>query len=335
MRLLYTLVFVLLASIVYGQKSTLYQNVNVRAKELKHNLNNTGDNLIFKCERTIYEVVIFNDDFERVIKVRDNDVVIPIADVPVGRYIVEALLSDKLIVITLLRNEPFDFREAAPLITDSSDLFGTKSAPKKEVIAANNLEKIEKPTIEEDIKVTEETKKSAPPKKKTYGEESYMKRIDLAVAGKKATPAKKEISPTEKETIAEKKRPMMSSLSLFKSKDKVTKTPVEATIPDIELAKSNRIYSTYWVVYKINNGQSSEKIQKMSDQDAVDRLIKKNEIDKNTKTGRLNELTVWTVYDPTKFVQHKRKNKEDYMNIASESFKIEPYYQTEHEADNL
>ncbi|WP_178989996.1 hypothetical protein [Winogradskyella schleiferi] len=335
MRLLYTLAFVLLASIAYGQKSTLYQNVNVRAKELKHNLNNTGDNLILKCERTIYEVVIFNDDFERVIKVRDNDVVIPIADVPVGRYIVEALLSDKLIVITLLRNEPFGFREAAPLITDSSDLFGTKTAPKKEIIADVEPPKSEEPKYEAEVKVAVDTKKSTLPQKETYGEESYMKKIDLAVAGKKATPAKKEIKLTEKETIAEKKQPMMSSLSLFKSKAKVTKKTVEASIPDIELAKSNRIYSTYWVVYKINNGQSSEKIQKMSDQDAVDRLIKKNEIDKKTKTGRLNELTVWTVYDPTKFVQHKRKNKEDYMNIASESFKIEPYYQTVHEADNL
>ncbi|WP_179020917.1 hypothetical protein [Winogradskyella forsetii] len=335
MRLLYTFVFVLLAATVYGQKSTLYQNVNVRAKELKHNLNNTGDHLIFKCERTIYEVVIFNDDFERVIKVKDNDVVIPIADVPVGRYIVEALLSDKLIVITLLRNEPFDSIESAPLITDSSDLFGRKTTPKKEIIADIEPQKIEEPIIKEDIKVALETKKSALPNKETYGEESHMKKIDFAVAGKKAASSPKTPNVAEKKTIEEKKKPMTSSLSLFKSTPKGVEKATELTIPDIDLAKSNRIVSTYWVVYKINNGQGSEKIQKMSDQEAVDRLIKKNEIDKRTKTGRLNELTVWTVYDPTKFVQHKRKNKEDYMNVASESFKIEPYYKSENEAGNL
>jgi len=60
MRILYTIVFLLLTTSIYGQKSTLLQNINVRAKELKHSLNKTGDSLILEGERTIYKVEIFN-----------------------------------------------------------------------------------------------------------------------------------------------------------------------------------------------------------------------------------------------------------------------------------
>ena len=64
MRKLYTIVFLLLTMLSYCQKSTLLQNVNIRAKELKHSLNKTGDSLILEAERTIYRVEIFNRDFE-------------------------------------------------------------------------------------------------------------------------------------------------------------------------------------------------------------------------------------------------------------------------------
>ena len=328
MRLLYTLVFLLMTSVIYGQKSTLFQNVNVRAKELKHKLNDSGDSLIFKCERTIYEVVIFNDDFERVIKVRESEAIIPIGDIPVGRYIVEALLSDKLIVITLLRNEPIESLNDTPLVADSSDLFGRKLvSPKAAVASAEAPKATPKETVTKKIAETktEVIKKPIQPKEELYGSESSIKKTDLAVAGKKAQPQKAK-QPEKKVAVAKKKAPKKSSLSLFSAKTEVTKKAPEISTREIDAARANRVVSTYWVVYKINNGQSSEKIQKMSDQDVVDRMIKKIEIDMKTKTGRLNELTVWTVYDPSEFVQHKKKNKEDYMNIASESFNMEPYY---------
>lgn len=313
MRLLYTLVFLLLTSVIYGQKSTLFQNVNIRAKELKHNLNDSGDSLIFKCERTIYEVVIFNDDFERVIKVRKPEIKIPIADIPVGRYIVEALLSDKLIVITLLRNEPFESLKTAPLVTDSSDLFG------KKVKLAEIPKEVEK-------KVTEVTKKELQPKEELFGGESDIKKTDLAVAGKKAIPRRKAKKTSKKVVVAKKKAPKKSSMSLFNTKAKVAKRTPKRTTREVDAARANRIVSTYWVEYKINNGQSSQKIQKLGDQETVDRMIKKIEIDKKTKAGQLNELIVWTVYDPPKFVQHKKMNKHDFTTIASESFNMEPYY---------
>lgn len=335
MRLLYTLVFLLLTSVVFGQKSTLFQNVNVRAKELKHNLNTEGDSLIFNCERTIYEVVIFNDDFERVIKVRDSEAIIPIADIPVGRYIVEALLSDKLIVITLLRNEPFDDFEEAPLITDSTDLFGTRKAVVSSAEEPKAAPKVEAPINVEEEKVAEVTKEEPLPAKETFGEESDIKKTDLALAGKKRTPTKKAATLVKKDANSKKKKTVTSSLSLFNTKAKTAKKPKAQPTIDREAARANRIVSTYWVIYKINDGQSSQKIQQMSDQEAVDRLIRKNEIDMKTKSGRLNELIVWTVYDPPKFVEHKRKHKTDYLKIESESFKMEPYYKKVNNPDNL
>ncbi|WP_407557370.1 hypothetical protein [Winogradskyella sp. 4-2091] len=330
MKTLYTTVFLLLASLVYAQKSTLYQNVNVRAQELKHNLNKTGDSLILKCERTVYEIVIFNDDFERVIKVRDNEAVIPIADVPVGRYIVEALLSDKLIVMTLLRNESFGTPPPKALITDSSDLFGTKQ--KKEAVAS--VEVPIKTPEKEEIKVAaiEETQ----PMEELTSSENHIKKTDLAVAGKKSEPEKvKKPRLKRKVTYTKPKDPTESSLSLFKSEKQTASTSSKRSTREVDAARANRIESTYWVEYRINNGQSSQKIQKLGDQDTVDRMIRKIEIDKKTKAGRLNELIIWTVYDPPQFVNHKKNNKSNFTTLPSESFNLEPYYKQVNDPDNL
>tara|TARA_R110002111_G_scaffold123359_2_gene187354 strand:+ start:1438 stop:2484 length:1047 start_codon:yes stop_codon:yes gene_type:complete len=329
-RLLHTIVFLLLTTITYGQKSTLFQNVNVRANELEHNLNEAGDSLIFKCERTVYEVVIFNDDFERVIKVRDTEAVIPIADIPVGRYIVEALLSDKLIVITLLRNESFNLPKQDILVADSSDLFGKKTAPKKEVVAS-----IETSIETSEIEVEEEAEiiaENVPPlNNEIFGEESNIKKTDLAVAGKKAEP-KPTVAKVEKRAPVKAKATKKSSLSLFNTKSETTTKPKRSTRA-VDAARANRIVSTYWVEYKINNGQSSQKIQKLGDQETVDRMIRKIEIDMKTKAGRLNELIVWTVYDPPKFVEHKRLNKTDFTKVASESYNMKPYYKKVNETE--
>lgn len=98
--------FLLVSLIGYSQKSTLIQNINVRAKELKHRLNDTGDSLILEGQRKIYTVEIFNSEFERKIHVKKNTAIISLKEIPVGKFIVEATLVDKLIVMTLFRNEP-------------------------------------------------------------------------------------------------------------------------------------------------------------------------------------------------------------------------------------
>ena len=74
--------FLMLAS--YAQKSTLLQNINFRAKELKHSLNERGDSLILQSEKTIYSVEIFNQDYEKVVEVGGNATTIPLKGTPTG-----------------------------------------------------------------------------------------------------------------------------------------------------------------------------------------------------------------------------------------------------------
>ena len=218
MRLLYIIVLLFLSPFVYGQKSVLLQNTNTRAKELKHHLNKTEDSIVFKCGRTIYELMIFNDDFERVIKVKDTAAKIQISDIPVGRYAVEAVLKDKLIIITLLRNESFGLEEQIPLITNTTK------------VSSKTLVKIDS------------LAKNVP-----NGYESNSGKTDLRLSGKKAIP----IAKTEKEEITTLKSTRISNrFPLYKNKDV---KPTEATQPRARITNPtiNNARSNYWVIYKI------------------------------------------------------------------------------------
>ncbi|SDI38398.1 hypothetical protein [Winogradskyella thalassocola] len=322
MRLLYFIVLFFLSSLVYGQKSVLLQNTNTRAKELKHHLNQTEDSIVFKCDRTIYELMIFNDDFERVIKVKDTVAKIQISDIPVGRYAVEAVLRDKLIIITLLRNESFGLEERTPSITNKTNLSGKTLVQLKTIIAnAENPPKKFKILAKHPVKL-DSLAQNIP-----YGSESNRSQTDLRLSGKKATPAEQ----TVQEKLTAKKNTLISNrIPLYKVESVKSTKP---KLPTRRIANSitNNAHSNYWVIYKINNGSSSEKVLKIADQKTVDRMIQKIEIDMKTSTGRLNELTVWQIYDTTNFVQHKRKNRTNYMNIESDSFNLVPYYKVNHD----
>ena len=84
----------------------------------------------------------------------------------------------------------------------------------------------------------------------------------------------------------------------------------------------------YWIVNKIYKGHSSRKVMKIGDKDAVDKVIRQNEIDLKTKTGRHNELVIWEVYDTAKFMRFKRRNP-DYANAkTAECFNTVPFYKS-------
>ncbi|RZN84326.1 MAG: hypothetical protein EVB11_02655 [Winogradskyella sp.] len=115
-----------ISTMVYGQKSTLVQNVNFRAKELKHYLNKAEDSLILEGERTIYKVNLFNKDYDETIEVKNKKIKIPLYDLDIGRYVIEAILLDKRIIIVLFRNEPLldtYATEVSSDIEDTSDAF--------------------------------------------------------------------------------------------------------------------------------------------------------------------------------------------------------------------
>ncbi|RNC87667.1 MAG: hypothetical protein ED556_00310 [Winogradskyella sp.] len=106
-RFLSFLSLIFISYFVQAQKTTLIQNVNFRAKELKHHLSEDLDSLILKGERTIYTVNIFSKDYDTSVTVYDKEVSIPLYDLGIGRYVVEVMLYDKRIIITLFRNESY------------------------------------------------------------------------------------------------------------------------------------------------------------------------------------------------------------------------------------
>ncbi|MFP4846964.1 hypothetical protein [Winogradskyella sp. PE311] len=104
----FLLFFIILSFGLYGQKSTLLQNKNFRANELKHNLNKEGDTLILESKKTIYSVEIFNQDYTKSINIDSTKAKIALNDTPLGRLVVQAKLVDKRIIMTLLRHKDFD-----------------------------------------------------------------------------------------------------------------------------------------------------------------------------------------------------------------------------------
>lgn len=100
-----TLLILFSTVIIYSQNITLIKNNNPKAKELNHSLNNTRDSLILGCEKTISKVEFFNEDYEKIVVVEDFEAQIPLFDLPVGRFIVHAKITDKILVMELIKYE--------------------------------------------------------------------------------------------------------------------------------------------------------------------------------------------------------------------------------------
>ncbi len=249
MRIACTIALLLLITFSYGQKSTLIQNINVRANELKHSLNKTGDSLILEGKRPINKVEIFNNDFEKTFVVNHHKAKIPLHKIPVGRFITSVKLNDKLIIITLLRHKTLD---ESPKVSASNK---TEQTNNKTVIVSQN-----------------------------------------------------------------------------KAKGKVSTNihTLEKTIKE-----PNKVVRFYWIVNRIYKGHSSRKIMKIGDRESVAKMIQQNEIDLRTKSGKYNELTIWEVYDTSKFMRYKRQNQ-DYANAKeADCFNTVPFFQSILEDNSL
>lgn len=126
-----TLLILFSSVIISGQNITLLKNTNPKVKELKHSLNTSRDSLIMECEKTIYKVEIFNEDYEKIIIVEDFKSQIPLLDLPAGEFIVEAQLVDKIVVMKIIRYND---------ITNSTITSSKKEAGKKENLSTNSIE---------------------------------------------------------------------------------------------------------------------------------------------------------------------------------------------------
>ena len=126
-----TLLILFSSVIISGQNITLLKNTNPKVKELKHSLNTSRDSLIMECEKTIFKVEIFNEDYEKIIIVEDFKTQIPLLDLPAGKFIVEARLVDKIVVMNIIRYDD---------ITNSTITSTKKEAGKKEKSSSNSIE---------------------------------------------------------------------------------------------------------------------------------------------------------------------------------------------------
>ena len=224
-----TIFLLLLTPFVYSQKSTLFKNVNHRASELFHSLNETADTLILKGDHTIDKVEIFNDHFEKTYPINKKQVKIALNDIPVGRFITEVKVNDKLIIITLVRHEAF--QEVTKVSGVNNELTTSFT---QEITYQNNSE------------------------------------------GK---------SPSE-------------------------------------------MVKFYWIVKHINKGHSSSKKMRIGDREVVDRMIAQHKIDLKTKAGKRNKLTIWEVYDTSKFMRFKRLHP-DYAELKeADCFNTNPFYKS-------
>lgn len=243
MTRLLTILLLFLTPFIHGQKSTLLKNINYRANELHHSLNKTGDTLVLKGERTIDKVEIFNNDFQKAYIVNSLNTKIPLADIPVGRFVTEVKVNDKLIIITLLRHESFD----------------------------------------DEVKTTEtETTKQ----KNGFGQSNSQ-------------------NNTEGKTFSE-----------FETREKLSKT----TIKPVRF---------YWIEKYINKGHSSSKKMRIGDKEVVDKMIAQHKIDLKSKAGKRNKLTIWEVYDTSKFMRLKRQNPNFATVKEADCFNTEPFYKSQ------
>lgn len=137
------LIFLLLSTSVFPQKTTLIQNINTRANELSHSLNKTNDTLVLNCENRIFKVNIFNSNFSKSFWINSNKIEIPLNNLDVGRYAIEVILKKKHIIITLLRNEPLLKTGTEIVIKENSKTSiankNTKTASATESIAIDDL----------------------------------------------------------------------------------------------------------------------------------------------------------------------------------------------------
>lgn len=100
---IYTLLILLSTTFIYGQHATLLKNYNPKAKELKHSLNHSKDSLLLECENTILKVEIFNGDYEKITEIDGYNAQISLLDLPAGKFVIEAKLADKNIVMDLIK----------------------------------------------------------------------------------------------------------------------------------------------------------------------------------------------------------------------------------------
>ncbi|MEY8848023.1 hypothetical protein AB9K26_04370 [Psychroserpens sp. XS_ASV72] len=107
MKSLYiTLSFVLISIFSYCQQLAFQKNINYKAQFLQQSINAQKDSLILKSTGDkILQVDIFNDKYSKSVDVNSNVSKINLTSIPKGKYVVQARVDGKWIVMYMDKRE--------------------------------------------------------------------------------------------------------------------------------------------------------------------------------------------------------------------------------------
>ena len=247
------LLVLLLTHFSYSQNITLLQNTHPKAKELKHHLNATKDSLVLECNSKIKNVEIFNEDYEQIIIVDAHKTQVSLKDIPIGNFVVEVKLTEKIIVMDLAK-----YRDSYNISNASHNT--------KQIAEGKGM------MLDEELKVI----KSAPKKSIAF----------ILTRGN-------------------------SSMN----------------------QKKHQKY--FWTETQINSDSGSSKTMKLVDQKSVETMIYRHKLETNSNSGRLNTLTVWEVYNKSKFMDQQVSNPDFVYSVATDIFNPTPYYSTSNNLQSL
>lgn len=129
------LILILFSIVAYGQKITFEKNINYKANILLQGLNKAGDSLILDCKnKEIRQVDIFNDDFSERIDVYNNKTKIDLKKLPIGNFVVQAIVDKKLIVMYLKKHEDIIVSNSNQEPIDKTTKLKSNKASKKEKV---------------------------------------------------------------------------------------------------------------------------------------------------------------------------------------------------------
>ncbi|NRA93515.1 MAG: hypothetical protein HRU26_12700 [Psychroserpens sp.] len=120
MKKISLLLFTVVTIMSYGQTAVLEKNISYNAKNLQfvQELNESQDTLFLQCikDKKISQVDFMSDDIFETVKVRKNEIKLPLDQLPGGDYIVQAKIENHWIVMFL---QKFDEQTEIPIDRDS------------------------------------------------------------------------------------------------------------------------------------------------------------------------------------------------------------------------
>ena len=118
-----------------------------------------------------------------------------------------------------------------------------------------------------------------------------------------------------------------ASIDQISQKLDVKSITAESSLPSNKNLKKDVL--RYWVVYEINAHSGSNKSMSLEKEDQVAKLIAKNKLELRTEIAKYNKLTVYEVYNTSKFMRRQLRKPTYFKSSKSKVFNVTPYYSSD------